>query len=85
MDGPTNVLLCQVSNEVEAAMVVYLLQEEGIPALSDASPATSAFGGLPFESGHSIFVPTASARRAREILSHYPHFHNLKNVHDPDA
>jgi hypothetical protein len=85
MDGLSNVLLCQVSNEVEAAMVVNLLKEEGIPALSDSSPATPAFGGLPFESGHSIYVPAPNARRSREILSRYPHFHNLKNVHEPDA
>ncbi len=85
MEAAPNILLCQVGNEVEAAMVVNLLIDEGIPALSDASPATTAFGGLPFEPGHSIYVPEATARRAREILSHYPHFHNLKNVHDPEA
>ena len=38
-------------------MVVNLLKEEGIPAWSDASPATNVFGGLPFEPGHAIFVP----------------------------
>jgi hypothetical protein len=79
------VRLCEVSNEVEAAMVVNLLKEEGIVAHSDATPASHTFGGLPFESGHTIYVPRGSARRAREILAHYPHFKDLKNVHEPEA
>ena len=29
-------------------------------------------------------VPSSMARKAREILSHYPHFHNLRNVHEPE-
>ena len=84
MDEVKEILLCEVSNEFEAALVVNLLKEDGIPAWSDASPATPAFGGLPFEPGHRVFVPTSMASKAREILSHYPHFHNLKNVHEPE-
>jgi Putative prokaryotic signal transducing protein len=76
--------LCEVFNEVEAALVVNLLREEDIYARSDASDATPIFGGLPFEAGHVIFVPSSQARVAREILAHYPHFKNLKNVHEPD-
>ena len=84
MDEPKEILLCEVSNEVEAALVVNLLKEEEIPAWSDASPATPAFGGLPFEPGHRVFVPASMAWKAREILSHYPHFHDLRNVHEPE-
>ncbi len=76
--------LCTVSNEVEATLVVELLREEDICARSDASQSTPAFGGLQFESGHTIFVPTSQARVAREILAQYPHFKDLKNVHEPD-
>jgi len=76
--------LCDVSNEVEATLVVNLLREEDICARSDATAATPIFGGLPFEPGHVIFVPTSQARVAREILAEYPHFKNLKNVHEPD-
>ena len=78
------VRLCEVANEAEAAMVVSLLNEEEIPARSDATAAMPVFGGLPFESGHAIFVAASQARKAREILSRYPHFKNLKNVHEPE-
>lgn len=78
------VRLCEVSNEVEAAMVVDLLLEEEIAARSDASAAMSVFGGLPFEPGHVIFVPSSQVRKAREILAQYPHFKNLRNVHESD-
>jgi hypothetical protein len=83
MDEAKETLLCEVENEVEATLVVNLLKEEGIPAWSDASPATPVFGGLPFEPGHRVFVASSMAWKAREILSHYPHFHNLRNVHEP--
>lgn len=79
------VRLCEVSNEVEAAMVVDLLREEEIAARSDASAAMSVFGGLPFEPGHVIFVPSSQCHRARDILAKYPHFKNLKNVHEPNT
>ena len=81
MDEVSEIRLCEVSNEVEAAMVVNLLREDGIPARSDANQAMNVFGGLPFEPGHTIFVPSSMARRAGEILSHYPHFKDLRNVH----
>jgi hypothetical protein len=84
MDEVKEVLLCEVSNEVEAAMVVGLLREEEIPARSDANQAMNIFGGLPFEPGHHVFVPRSMARRAREILGHYPHFQDLRNVHEPE-
>jgi hypothetical protein len=77
------VRLCDVANEVEATLVVNLLREEGVAARSDATEAAPAFGSLPFEAGHVIYVPASEAKRARAILSHYPHFHNLKNVHEP--
>ena len=51
MDEVRDTLLCEVANEIEAAMVVNLLTENEIPAHSDASQAGNAFGGLPFESG----------------------------------
>jgi hypothetical protein len=83
-DVVPEVLLCSVANEQEASLVVGLLQEDDIPARSDASPGTALFGGLPFEPGHHIFVPQSTAKKAREILSHYPHFKDLKNVHEPE-
>ena len=83
MDEVSEIRLCEVSNELEAAMVVNLLKEDGIPARSDANQAMNVFGGLPFEPGHAIFVPASMAHKAREILSHYPHFHKLRNVHEP--
>jgi Putative prokaryotic signal transducing protein len=84
MNEVPEIRLCEVSNEVEAAMVANLLREDGIPARSDATPAMNVFGGLPFEPGHAIFVPSSLARKAREILSAYPHFKNLRNVHEPE-
>jgi hypothetical protein len=84
MDEVPEIRLCEVSNEVEAAMVVNLLKEEHIPARSDATQSMSIFGGLPFEPGHVIFVPSSQARKAREILGEYPHFKNLTNIHEPE-
>jgi len=84
-DEVPEVRLCEVSNEVEAAMVVNLLREENIPARSDSTPAMNVFGGLPFEPGHVIFVPSSQAEKAVEILSGYPHFKDLKNVHRPES
>ena len=83
MDEVPEIRLCEVTNELEAAMVVNLLTEDEIPARSDANQAMNVFGGLPFEPGHAIFVPASMVKKAREILSHYPHFHNLRNVHEP--
>ncbi|MFO0891828.1 MAG: hypothetical protein U0790_22160 [Isosphaeraceae bacterium] len=83
-DEVPEIRLCEVSNEVEAAMVVNLLREDSIPARSDSTPAMNVFGGLPFEPGHAIFVPSSMAEKAIEILSKYPHFKNLKNVHKPE-
>jgi hypothetical protein len=83
MDEIPEILLCEVGNEVEAALVVNLLNEDGIPARSDANQAMNLFGGLPFEPGHKIFVAASQARKALQILAHYPHFKNLKNVHEP--
>jgi hypothetical protein len=76
--------LCEVSNEFEATLVVNLLREEDISARSDATAATPIFGGLPFEPGHVIFVPSSQVRVAREILARYPHFKNLEKVHEPE-
>ncbi len=84
MDEVPEVLLCEVSNEIEAALVVNMLNEDGIPARSDATPASSVFGGLPFEPGHRIYVPASFAKKAVEILSEHPHFKKLKNVHEPE-
>jgi len=85
MDEVREIRLCEVSNEVEAAMVVSLLREDKIPARSDANQAMNVFGGLPFEPGHAILVPASMAKKAREILGHYPHFKKLKNVHEPES
>jgi Putative prokaryotic signal transducing protein len=83
MDEVRDTLLCEVANEVEAAMVVNLLAENEVPAHSDASPAGNAFGGLAFESGHKVYVAASLARKARGILESYPHFKKLRNVHEP--
>ena len=64
MDEVPEILLCEVSNEVEAAMVVNLLNEDGIPARSDANQAMNIFGGLPFEPGHSIFVASSHGEKS---------------------
>ena len=67
MDEVRETLLCEVANEIEAAMVVNLLAENEIPAHSDASQAGVAFGGLPFESGHKVFVaPWMSPKGSRD-------------------
>jgi Putative prokaryotic signal transducing protein len=84
MDEVPEIRLCEVANEVEAAMVVNLLNEDGVPARSDANQAMNVFGGLPFEPGHTIYVASSQARKAREILGNYPHFKKLKNVHEPE-
>jgi len=83
MDEIEEVRLCDVANEMEAALVVNMLREDGVPARSDATQASGVFGGLPFESGHGVYVPASLARRSREILENYPHFQKLKNVHEP--
>jgi hypothetical protein len=83
MDEVPEILLCEVANEVEASLVVNTLNEEGVSARSDATPAMNVFGGLPFEPGHKIFVASSQARKALQVLAHYPHFKNLKNVHEP--
>jgi hypothetical protein len=85
MDAVPEIRLCDVENEVEAALVVNLLNEDGIPARSDAPPGSTIFGGLPFEPGHKIYVPSSLAKVARDILAKYPHFKNLKNVHEPES
>ena len=85
MDEVPETLLCEVSNEIEAAMIVNLLSENEIPAHSDASQAGVAFGGLPFEPGHKVYVVPSLARKAREILESYPHFKKLRNVHEPGS
>jgi len=85
MDEVPEILLCEVGNEVEAALVVNLLNEDGIRARSDANQAMNLFGGLPFEPGYAIYVPASMAIKAREILGAYPHFHNLRKVHEPDS
>jgi len=63
-----------VANDVEATLVVNLLLEKGIAARSDASSTGPLFGGASFDAGHRILVPVESARKAREILEHYPNF-----------
>jgi hypothetical protein len=83
MDEVRDTLLCEVANEIEAAMIVNLLSENEVPAHSDASPAGTAFGGLPFEPGHKVYVAPSVARRALEILKSYPHFKKLRNIHEP--
>jgi hypothetical protein len=83
MDEVRDTLLCEVGNEIEAAMVVNLLTENEIPAHSDATQGGSAFGGLPFEPGHKVYVAASLARKAREILESYPHYHKLRSVHEP--
>lgn len=79
------VRLCDAANEVEATLIVNLLSDDGIPARSDATQASGVFGGLPFESGHGVYVQPQHARRAIDVLSKYPHFQDLKNVHQPTS
>ena len=79
------VRLCDAASEAEAALIVNLLQNDGIPARTDATPGSGVFGGLPFESGHAVLVMPSQARRALKVLSDYPHFQDLKNVHEPTS
>jgi len=46
------VRICSVPNEMEAAVVVGMLAEDGIVALTDAAPGSTIFGGLMFELVH---------------------------------
>lgn len=71
------VKLCSATNEVEASLIVQMLAEEGIVARTDGSPGSSVFGGLPFESGHHLFVIPSQLDNARQILSKHPHFQGL--------
>ena len=82
MNEDPEIRLCEVSNELEATLVVNLLNEDGIPARTDGTPGSSVFGGLPFEPGHTIYIPKSLASKAIEILANYPHFKNLRNVHE---
>lgn len=84
MDELPEIQLCAVGNELEAAMIVNLLQEDEIAARSDGSPASSIFGGLPFEPGHVIYVPASMAERAWKILSEHPHFQGVRRS-EPSA
>ncbi|WP_337175265.1 hypothetical protein [Paludisphaera sp.] len=79
------VLLCSAANEIEATLIVNLLTDGGIPAHTDATQASGVFGGLPFESGHGVYIQPQHARQALAILSQYPQFEELKNVHAPTS
>ena len=80
MDEVHEIKLCAVGNELEAAMILNMLHEEGIAARGDSSPASSVFGGLPFEPGHEIYVPASMAERAWKILSDHPHFKGVRRA-----
>jgi hypothetical protein len=79
------VRLCDAASEIEATLIVNLLSDGGIPAHTDATQASGVFGGLPFESGHGVFVQPRDVRKAVQTLSNYPHFQDLKNVHQPTS
>lgn len=83
MDNAREIRLCEVGSELEAAMIVNLLQEDGLPARSDATQSMRLFGGLPFESGHTVYVPRSVSAKATRILGNYPHFRNMRNLHAP--
>lgn len=71
------VKLCSVPNEVEATLILQMLNEEGVFAISDATPGSTIFGGLPFESGHHLFVTHSQLEKAKEVLAKHPHFKSL--------
>ena len=65
-------------------MVVNLLREEDIPARSDATAAMPVFGGLPSSLATSSSFPRPRRGSPARFSSQYPHFKNLKNVHEPE-
>ena len=64
MDEVPEILLCEVANEVEAALVVNLLNEDGIPARSDANQAMNVFGGLAVRAGPQDLRPGVSGQKS---------------------
>ena len=83
MDNSTEIRLCKAGSELEATMIVNLLQGEGLPARSDATQSMRLFGGLTFEPGHTVYVPRSVSAKATRILGNYPHFRNMRNLHVP--
>ena len=64
MDEVPEILLCEVSNEVEAAMVVNLLSEDGITARSDANQAMNVFGGVAVRAGALHFCRVLPGKKS---------------------
>jgi hypothetical protein len=64
---------------MEAALIVGMLSEEGIVAVSDAVSGSTIFGGLPFESGHHIMVPRSQVPKAKDLLADHPHFRDIED------
>jgi len=73
------VRVCSVVNEMEAAVIVGMLAEEGIVAIADSAPGSTIFGGLPFESGHHIAVPRSQVEKAKALLAGHPHFQDIQD------
>ena len=73
------VRICSVPNEMEAAVVVGMLAEDGIVALTDAAPGSTIFGGLMFESGHHVLVPRSQVEKAKTLLADHPHFRDIED------
>ena len=84
MDELPEVRLCEVSNEARGRHGGEPSEEEGIPARSDANQRDERVWRLPFEPGHAgLSSPASLAAKGRIILSHYPHFKNLKTSTSP--
>ena len=77
--------LCDVSNEVEAALVVNLLQRGRNPcaAATPRQPCPSS-AASPLSPGTPSLFPPHRPRSPARFCARYPHFKNLKNVHEPD-
>lgn len=69
--------LCTVPSEIEASMIVQMLGEEDIYVTTDASAGSTIFGGLPFESGHNLYVTQTQLEKAKSLLAKHPHFKGL--------
>ena len=71
------VRVCGFPNELEASIIVQMLNEEGVTTKMTGSSGTTVFGGLPFEEGYLIFVPHSQVEKTQQLLNKHPHFHGL--------
>ena len=74
------VRVCGFPNELEASIILQMLNDEGLTTKMTGSSGTTVFGGLPFEEGYQIFVPHSQVEKTRQVLHTHPHFHELDSA-----